>query len=53
MRERERLLLFLLGPRSEQIPFTTRRLDLGQWQRVLLFGFGDASGLDWRLTVVG
>ena len=51
--ERERLLLFLLGPRSEQIPFTTRRLDLGQWQRVLLFGFGDASGLDWRLTVVG
>jgi thiamine phosphate synthase YjbQ (UPF0047 family) len=53
VRERERLLLFLLGPRSEQIPFTTRRLELGQWQRVLLFGFGDASGLDWRLTVVG
>ena len=53
VRERERLLLFLLGPRSEQIPVTDRRLCLGQWQRVLLFGFGDASGLDWRLTVVG
>jgi thiamine phosphate synthase YjbQ (UPF0047 family) len=53
VRERERLLLFLLGPRSEQIPFSERRLCLGQWQRVLLFGFGDASGLDWQLTVVG
>ena len=53
VRERERLLLFLLGPRSEQIPFSDRRLCLGQWQRVLLFGFGDASGLDWQLTVVG
>jgi thiamine phosphate synthase YjbQ (UPF0047 family) len=53
VRERERLLLFLLGPRSEQIPFTSRRLCLGQWQRVLLFGFGDANGLDWQLTVVG
>jgi len=53
VRERERLLLFLLGPRSEQIPFSDSRLCLGQWQRVLLFGFGDACGLDWRLTVVG
>ena len=41
--EREKLIVALLGSRAEQIPFIDRRLCLGQWQRVLLFGFnGDA-----------
>ena len=41
--ERERLIVALLGSRTEQIPFADSRLCLGQWQRVLLFGFnGDA-----------
>ena len=35
--ERERMLLALLGPRTEQVPFTSGHLCLGQWQRVLLF----------------
>ena len=37
--ERERLIVALLGSRTEQIPFADSRLCLGQWQRVLLFGF--------------
>src|SRR5690348_9979435 len=32
--DRQRMLLGLLGPRTEQIPFENRRLCLGQWQRV-------------------
>ena len=31
--ERERLVSLLLGPRTEQIPFTEGRLHLGQYQR--------------------
>ncbi|MER3409297.1 MAG: hypothetical protein C4306_04135 [Thermoleophilia bacterium] len=51
--ERERLIVALLGPRTEAIPFVEGRLCLGQWQRVLIFGFnGDASG-EYTLTVVG
>ena len=47
-RERERLIVALLGPRSEQIPFTNSRLCLGQWQRVLLFGFNGDVAADWH-----
>jgi thiamine phosphate synthase YjbQ (UPF0047 family) len=50
---RERLLLGLLGARTEQIPFTDGRLALGQWQRVLLFGFNGDARADYQLTVVG
>ena len=51
--ERERLLELLLGPRTEQIPFAERRLCLGQWQRVLLFGLNGSSRPGWTLTIVG
>jgi len=50
--ERERLLLALLGPRTEQLPFVGRRLSLGQWQRILLVGFNGTPG-EYEITVVG
>jgi len=51
--DRERMLLALLGPRSEQIPFTNRRLCLGQWQRVLLFCFDGDARAEYTLTLLG
>jgi len=51
--DRERLLCMLLGPRSEQIPFTEGVLDLGQWQRILLLGFDRPSEPRWNLTLLG
>ena len=50
---RERLILGLLGARTEQIPFADGRLALGQWQRVLLFGFNGDPRADYTLTLVG
>ena len=50
---REHLLLALLGARTEQIPFTEGRLTLGQWQRILLFGFNGDPRADYTLTLVG
>ena len=50
--ERERLLSLLLGPRTEQIPFTDGSLCLGQWQRILLVGFDSSCKDEWMLTVV-
>ena len=51
--ERERLVRFLLGPRTEQIPFRGASLCLGQWQRVLLLGFDGSSPGGWTLTTLG
>jgi len=51
--ERERLLRFLLGPRGEQVPFTEGELCLGQWQRILVFGFGATGPPEWTLTLLG
>jgi thiamine phosphate synthase YjbQ (UPF0047 family) len=51
--ERERLLRFLIGPRTEQIPFRDAQLCLGRWQRVLLLGFDGESPGGWLLTTVG
>lgn len=51
--ERERLIVALLGPRTEAIPFSEGRLCLGQWQRVLLFGFNGDANADYTLTIVG
>jgi thiamine phosphate synthase YjbQ (UPF0047 family) len=51
--DRERLLLMLLGPRTEQIPFLEGALCLGQWQRVLLFGFNGDARADYTLTILG
>jgi thiamine phosphate synthase YjbQ (UPF0047 family) len=50
---RERLIAMLLGTRGEQIPFAARRLCLGQWQRVLFFGFNGDPRAEWTLTVLG
>jgi thiamine phosphate synthase YjbQ (UPF0047 family) len=51
--DRQRMLLALLGPRTEQIPFEARRLCLGQWQRVLLFCFEGDARADYTLTLLG
>ncbi len=50
---RETLILGLLGARTEQVPFVDRRLTLGQWQRILLFGFKGDPSADYLLTVLG
>jgi thiamine phosphate synthase YjbQ (UPF0047 family) len=50
--QRERLIMMLLGPRTEGVPFRGGRMALGQWQRVLLFGFGGDSRAEWSVTVV-
>jgi thiamine phosphate synthase YjbQ (UPF0047 family) len=51
--ERARLLLALLGPRTEQVPFADGHLCLGQWQRILLVAFDDYCRDEWLLTLVG
>jgi thiamine phosphate synthase YjbQ (UPF0047 family) len=50
---REKLLALLLGPRSEQVPFSDGVLCLGQWQRILLFSLGAQHRPDWSLTLLG
>lgn len=52
VQERERLICLLLGPRTEQVPFSAGLLRLGTYQRVFLIGFGDFRG-DWTVTVLG
>lgn len=52
-RDRERQLCMLLGPRTEQIPFSDSELCLGQWQRILLLGFDRPSRPRWELTLLG
>ena len=51
--QRERLILLLMGPQTEGVPFVGGRMCLGQWQRVLLFGFGGDSRAAWSVTIVG
>jgi thiamine phosphate synthase YjbQ (UPF0047 family) len=50
---RERSLALLLGARTEQVPFADGRLSLGQWQRILLFGFSRDFAPEWAVTVLG
>jgi thiamine phosphate synthase YjbQ (UPF0047 family) len=50
---RERLLAFLLGAGTEQVPFADGQLCLGRWQRILLFGFSEEFAPEWTLTLVG
>jgi thiamine phosphate synthase YjbQ (UPF0047 family) len=50
--DRERQLCLLLGPRTEQIPFSAGELCLGQWQRILLLGFERPSEPRWELTLL-
>ena len=51
--DRERMLLALLGPRTEQVPFASGRLCLGQWQRVLLFCLDGDTRAEYTLTLLG
>ncbi len=51
--DRERLISLLLGPRTEQIPFTEGRLHLGQYQRIFLVAFEDRCTDEWMVTIVG
>ncbi len=51
--DRDRMLLALLGPRTEQIPFQASRLCLGHWQRVLLFCLDGDTRAEYTLTLVG
>jgi len=50
---RERTLAFLLGPRTEQIPFSGGELCLGRYQRLLVFSFDESCRSDWTLTLLG
>jgi len=50
---RERLVVALLGPRAEQVPFADGRLCMGRWQRILLFSLDTEHRHDWSLTLVG
>ena len=51
--DRERMLLALLGPRTEQVPFANGRLCLGQWQRVLLFCLDGDTRAEYTLILLG
>jgi thiamine phosphate synthase YjbQ (UPF0047 family) len=51
--QRAQMLSFLLGAKTEQVPFARGKLCLGQWQRVLLFSFSEEAPADWTLTLVG
>jgi thiamine phosphate synthase YjbQ (UPF0047 family) len=42
----------LLGPRTEQIPFSDGSLCLGHYQRIFLVAFEDRCSSEWMLTVV-
>jgi thiamine phosphate synthase YjbQ (UPF0047 family) len=53
VRERERVLSALMGPRTEAVPFSEGCLCLGTWQRVLLFSLDTEHRHDWNLTLVG
>jgi thiamine phosphate synthase YjbQ (UPF0047 family) len=50
--ERARLVSMLLGPRTEQIPFSDGSLCLGHYQRIFLVAFDDRCSNEWMLTVV-
>jgi thiamine phosphate synthase YjbQ (UPF0047 family) len=51
--ERPRLVSFLMGPRTEQIPYLDGHLCLGHYQRIFLVGFDDRCNDEWMLTLVG
>ena len=51
--QRERLIVLLMGPQTEGVPFVDGRMCLGQWQRVLLFGFNGDSRAAWSVSVIG
>ena len=50
--ERTRLVSMLLGPRTEQIPFSDGSLCMGHYQRIFLVAFEDRCSNEWILTLV-
>jgi len=52
-RLRERLVAVLLGPRTEQVPFSEGRLCLGRYQRIMLFSLDAEHRDDWSVTLLG
>lgn len=50
--ERARLVSMLLGPRTEQIPFSEGSLCLGHYQRIFVVAFEDRCSNEWLLTLV-
>ena len=53
LNDRDHLVRFLIGARTEQIPFRDAELCLGRWQRILLIGFDGESPGGWALTPIG
>ena len=51
--ERARLVSMLLGPRTEQIPFSDGSLCLGHYQRIFLVAFEGQCADEWLVTTVG
>jgi thiamine phosphate synthase YjbQ (UPF0047 family) len=47
------MVSLLLGPRTEQIPFTDGHLHLGQYQRIFLVAFEGQCADEWMVTIVG
>ena len=47
------VISLLLGPRTEQIPFTEGRLHLGTYQGIFLVAFEGQCADEWMVTVVG
>ena len=50
---RDRLIVALLGPRTEQVPFRAGCLCLGRFQRILLFSLDAEHRNGWSLTLLG
>ena len=42
-----------ISPSRLMLPSAFSNSNPGQWQRIMLFGFGGGSRGDWSLTVVG
>jgi thiamine phosphate synthase YjbQ (UPF0047 family) len=51
--ERVRMLSLLLGPRTEQIPYSEGTLCLGTYQRIFLVAFEEQCADEWTLTLLG
>ena len=51
--ERVRMLSLLLGPRTEQIPYSGGELCLGTYQRIFLVAFDERCADEWTLTLLG
>ena len=51
--ERARIVSFLMGPRTEQIPYVDGHLCLGQWQRILMAELDGPRARSLRIQIFG